>query len=660
MERRPTHRTMIRNVVRTHVIKLNKYLYNRETETDDFILYGIRDDDCRVDAVILHVDDDFFRTPQTWVALMIHRKPYLISREDCTALERIDDTLYVDLRRIINIPFVENSEMVIDTDIGSSLSSSTMSTSTKTKTPTQSSFYERYNETVIRPMRRKHAIFVDTQYQLFSLARHINDGGIREALYQTDQDMTQYLKTVIDYALIGANFPNKEHRLILENKLLTHYNNVLMQNNETSLVQQHNVFLDFMLNIIICETAVMPMDVAYFDETSIRYQYCTQIKCKMMNECIAWEIFKLKRSRVRFTVNHYQRLIDEYLTFIDTIIPSASSLIPRPEWTRYSINRDTPNLFWHTEKYDQFSIRFEWLPALIKEGLSSSQSIVSDRLRNGFVWLNTNEFHDYFLPCLYRNLLTDSYRHIWMCRLSYREDKFVQSLVNIEQENFRALIWQSLPSVDNTHSKTLLEYSNVSLIHITSPITRKLAKRERIMPRRNNNTNNSNNNTSTSQSAACISPEIDIEEINQYMPPCIKSIIKKGVKLPFMDRVTAVTYLVDMNYSKNDIVCLLDGTDKRDIIGHFMSETKKKQKEPDRLSSLCCNALIAVDGSMGHTARCPYEEHVNGDKRRKKTEYTYDEKLSYRSQCGASLGPNNKQVSHPIDYIRHKINDNKS
>lgn len=640
--------------MRAHVIKLNKCLYNRETETDDFILYGVSDDDCRVDAVILHVNDDFFRTPQAWAALMIQRKPYLISKEDCLALERIDDTLYVDLRRIINIPFTEESEMVIDIDAGSSLSasSSAMSASTKTKAPTQSSFYERYNETIIRPMRKKHAIFVETPYQLFSLARHINDGCMNEAPYQTDQDMTQYIKTVIDYALIGINFPNKEHRLILENKLLSHYNNALTQNNETL------VFLDFMLNVIICDTDVMPIDVAYFDETSIRYQYCTEIRCKMMNECIAWEIFKLKRSRDRFSLDDYQRLIDEFLLFIDTIIPSASSLIPRPEWTRYCVV--APNVFWHSEKYDQLSIRFEWLPALIKEGLSA-QSIVSDRLRNGFVWLNTNEFHDYFLPCLYRNLLTDSFRYIWMCRLSHREDKFVQSLVNIEQENFKALIWQSLPSVGNTHGKTLLEYSNGPLIHITSPITRKLAKRERIIPRRGNNSNDGNNSViNTNQLAASIAASIDIEEINQHMPPCIKPIIKKGVKLQYMDRVTAVSYLVDMNYSMGDAVRLLNGTDKRDIIGHYTCDTKKKQKEPDRMLSLCCNALIVVDGSRGHTARCPYEERTNGDKRRKKTEHTYDDKISYRSQCSASLGPNNKQVSHPIDYIRHKISNNTS
>ncbi len=647
MERPPTRRTIVRNLVRAHVIKLNKCLYDKETPVDDFILYRVADEDCRVDAVILHVDDEFFSAPQSWVALMIQGKPYLISRKDCASLPRTDDTIYVDIRLIINIPFDEQDpdNMVIDNN---SRTNTLLSSSTQIKATTPS-FYERFNETIIRPMRRKHAIFVDTPYQLFSLARHINEGSIHESLYQTDNELAQYLKIVIDYSLIGSNFANKEHRLILENKLLAYYNNVLMQNNETMLlVQQHKVFLEFMLNVILCETELVPLDVTYFEETSERYQHSTQIKCKMMNECIAWEIFKLKRSRDRFSVNHYQRLIDEFLSFIDKTI--QNSLIPRPEWTLYYINKEKPNLFWHSDKHDILLIRFEWLPLLIKEGLSS---VIQDRLRQGTIWLNTNEFYDYFLPCLYRAILTDSFRFIWMCRLSHREDKFVRSLVAIEQENFKTLIWQALPVVTGASSNALLEYSNGSLTHITSPITKKIAKRDRMIPRGRSTNNKPVVNYATQVSL--IATEVDIEEINQFMPPCIKSVIKKNTKLGNGDRFTAIYYLIDMGYTKEDAIRLLNGTNKIDITQAYLWQ--KKKKSPDRLSSLCCDGMIALDGSMGQTTRCPYEEAANGPKRRKKEEHSHEDKDKYRIQCSATLGPNVKRIISPIDYIRHKMND---
>lgn len=640
--RKPTRLAIVLKLVRIHVANLNLCLYDKVVSHDDFVLYGVRDDDCiGDDAVILHIDDAFINNKQSWVALMIKTKPYLISREECLALPRMDDTIHVDIRRIINIPDEEPKTIAKEPLLQQRQSLSSSSSNVHAMS-SSSSFYERYNEIAMRKLRRNHSIYVDTKYQLFSVARHIKEGGIHETLFQTEDETNQYLKIVIDYALISTNFANPEHRLILENKLLTHYNK--------SILPGSDAFIDFMLNLIVCETEVVPLGTPYFDGTNLRYQFDTQIQCKMMKECVAWEVFKLRRSRDRFSLDQYQKLIDEFLLFIDKTIPQSDLLIPRPSWIYYCMNKESPNLFWACEENDLIRIRFEWLPDL------AQSSLIAERLRDGTVWLTSNEFHDDFLPGLYERLLTDSFRFIWMCRLTHKEDRFVQSLALVEQENFRAMIWPLLPNADNRNTRVLLDYSNNTLSHIKSPITTTLANRERMIPRKGGNTVTIDK-PNAAHTATLIASEIDIEEINLYMPPCLKPKIKKNMKLCNMDRVTAIFYLIDMGYSQEETVRLLNGTSKRDIIQAYTWQ--KTKKSPDRLSSLCCDALIVVDGLKDQTIRCPYEEKATGAKRRKKTDHTYDDKISYRTQCSATLGPNVERIASPIDYIKHKINDTK-
>ena len=653
MHRRPTHRAVVRTLVRSHVARLNTCIYGTQvaTEGDDFVLYFIHDNDCDGTIVTLHINDEFIAAPQRWVALLIQRKPYLISRAECLTKQNIDNTVQLDLRRIINIPVGEeddgNAPPLRQTSLSQPLGG-TQGMFTTTVTTSGSSFRERNNEILVRRMRRKHTIYVETTYQPFSLARHIKTGGLGDD-EELSTDMLQYLKIVIDYALIAPNFANPEHRLIMENKLLS----VCHNDANIMLPLQHLALVDFLLNVILCETDVPPLNIAYLEGTGIRYQFDSHIRWRLLDECVAWEVFKLRRNRDRHTLTHYHTLIAEFLE----LTHATTALIPLPAWTSYCIDETTPHQYWAHDDEDRIVVRFEWLPALVLEGIPATIS-VTDRLVNGFVWLNATEFHDYFVPCLYRRLLADSFRYIWMLRLADRQSRVSQLVASVSQSNFRTHIWPHLPVLD---SRTLYEYSKAHIGHIVSPITKKLAKRERMTPK---HASNGGNQPFTYQEAARIATDVDIEEVNRYMPPCIKPFIKKGVKLGYMDRVTAVTYLGDMGYGRGETVRLLNGNDKHDITGVYDSYTTKKQRpeNAEKLLSLYCGALIAIDGSFGHAIRCPYEELENGAKRKPKEAYTADEKRIYRLKCTETLGPNAKTtcITSPIDYVRHKMKNNTS
>ena len=63
--RRPTHRALVRTLVRSHVARLNTCIYGTQTtDGDDFVLYFIHDNDCDDTIVTLHINDEFIVAPQ--------------------------------------------------------------------------------------------------------------------------------------------------------------------------------------------------------------------------------------------------------------------------------------------------------------------------------------------------------------------------------------------------------------------------------------------------------------------------------------------------------------------------------------------------------------------------------------------------------------------
>lgn len=641
--RQPKRKAIIRSLIRKHTRLLNQHIHSNEIplDRDDFILYAVPDKNCSDTTVFLLVNDAFFTAVERWVGLIIRNKPYLISRIDCTALRRTDNKIEIDIHSIMNIPEEEEDEMVVDTVSDLTRSTGSLTSSLQSSYANQNSFVAHHNDTLIRPMRKKYSILVDTPYQLFSPARHIKEGGLAEPTYQNDDKMLRYIKCVIDYALIAPHFVNTEHRFILENKHLAYYNNVLVCNNEHAM--QPPLFFEFMLNVILRETHVVPLRIDYFDTTSIRYEYRSLIKWPLMDECIEWELFRFRRSRDTFEPSEFQQLIDDFLQLIQSG-PSVQCL-PLPEWTYYRI---TGNCYW-----DGFTIRFEWIPLLVTSGFSTA---IHERIHNGIITLSREEFNDYFLPCLYRVLLTDSFRYLWMLRLTFRDDPFTQSLSNIAYDNFDNV---PLPSLVETEPRFLLAYVNTGeLGALESPITKILAKRELLMPRRTNQTSF----ILTREQAEEVSVEVDIEELNDYLPLCLKPFLKKKVHLQNMDRVSAVSYLIDMGYQMNDVPRLLNDNGKQEIVSHYRSLMKRRNDprkvKPGALTSLCCNAWFTIDGSKGHTIRCPYEKKANGNQRKTKEELTDEEKKGYRAECAATLGPTNgNRIGHPIEYVRHKIRE---
>jgi hypothetical protein len=140
-----------------------------------------------------------------------------------------------------------------------------------------------------------------------------------------------------------------------------------------------------------------------------------------------------------------------------------------------------------------------------------------------------------------------------------------------------------------------------------------------------------------------------IEDLNQYLPDCLKLIIKKR-KLINRDRCDATAYLYDMKYDQEDIMEFYGETnDEREFKSNFISCGKQLLKGSNnnnrRFMSMSCETMM--NGNYLRTGAeelcCPHRKSTNDNNEARKA-------------CFSTLVKPPIYFYHPVDYVTLHFN----
>lgn len=693
------HIAIINNVYLTEFNVSNEnvnFSSNEVKKKDDFIIlkeqkpkYG-----CYIDINM----SDFIAIETTWIAIYTGKNLYLTNKQECEECDTINECIRINVKNIKNIPLPSSSN---DLKLKKKYDQPVRVSPSSYYSKSNYNYNEKANDTILNKTIIKYKERVYTGYKLFSLHDYIQEQQQQNSCktYKKQQEMTytmnydsikKYLHCICDYSLIHLYFVNKDHRFSLENKLLAYYRDhkvivnkkitkigegdnekIKEEEEEENQISNHFQMVKCMLNIIQCETSDSLSHKEILDSSNIKYHFMGNIKCKLLDECIGWETFRFKRNSITLDIEKFKEVIYKHTTLICNY--SSEYPFPIPTWIGYTIDN---KVYWEENDNDNiltYNIRFEWIPFLLQYLSTSHGQIFNSNISietlkninvtNGVVSLSKDIFIGIFVPYLYRQTLIDTFELLIICNIQNigETDKPIKFLFLCNTDRwFKDEIYNHFPTNEKYYNhnrsvyKTSLYDYSISHLNICSPVIRKLMNLDNYL-------NKQIQYEEISSSHEVVSKVVDIEDLNKYLPPCMKNIIKKNTYLKYMDRLTAVNYLMDMGYSKEDIVNFFDENNQDAIKAIYNSSLYKKHKDHIDVLSLCCSAVIVLDGAKGNTSRCIYEQQINGSNRKNKLSYTDKEKNEIQStcktQCKSTLKSNNTfiRLNHPIDYIKCKI-----
>jgi hypothetical protein len=742
--------SVIRDVARKHIQLIDsgpdlcstpQSYANSGTADDTFVI--LKNPPCRFNTVSLDHKGLMDLPPEKrWLVLYLYDSAlYLVERQEClTHCRLVDGSLLLDLKSVIQLPVEDDEQQQqpqqpnMEAQIAHERTkSSVVIDAAKERNPFTTvsyaphpqfygsgrQYYEktRYDEPVMRKTLTKYATRITLNYTLFSLPGFLCDetDGMERPAHDDERartHMDSYMLYVCGYTLIHTQFKHADHRHAMENKLLAYYQSHgggsgFLSTHDQHTGHPHSLMVHCMLNMIHCESATA-IQTPLFQKSSVRYVELSELRCKLLDECIAWEMFKLSRSATPIPVRQYARLVVEHCAHMREMHRLHD--FPLPRWMAYRVQRCddywvaepvVPNEGVNQESDLLYSVAFEWLPVLTAAARGNASLVPTSansvptgmRIRKGRVTLSYTVFHDVFLPCLYRQTLLDAFRLALICRLRLSAHGETNSALFKEWRLyswFDAEIYQRVPayplpdpslssssyvvtspltSSNNTTSSYATDLCNYNCDYLDpdSPVTRKLLKRDNYMdldnPDRQRDTGKSRSTSQQQQQLLRpIASLVDIEDLNTHLPPCLKPVLSPDVHLKYMDRYSIVNYLIDADFQLEQILSHLRSNDRRELTAIYKQQIIKKRAAPGRMLSLTCGGQMSLDASFGNTTRCPYEARCHGEQRKRPEEYdSLEEKLNeqngFKHQCstlafGLMQPP---RISHPLDFVRAKL-----
>lgn len=569
---------------------------------------------------------------------------------------------------------------------------------------------------------------IDTEY----------DDIITSLSVKKQENHIRYMQHLLEFILITNGYMidiNDKDKVMIEhilyNKMINNikqdqgkkehhfdYKNDNIYKNHLNHIYNHLTMIDFMINLIICESNELRYNklissynnniysIEKFKDSNIKYQDTEEDNLnkmmfyKILNHVIEYETLLFKIDIQNIDLNNFNSLIHQHIKSILSINEDICSIIPK--WFAYSISN---NDYWIINKEEEeedgeYIIRFEWIPLISLYNINKGEDYYDNHrivIKKGLVSLSKNDFYQQFLPFLYGQMIRDSFETLFNYCHNIGLDEFLKFIRNDKFRFFFDSIRITIPSylekeevsidwfresifipLSQCLSKTYKEYSDESLKKvfecsinhgdINTPLIRTFMKYDNsiIKPVIQHVTKVINKQNKQQQQSCCSSSDIskivsDIEDLNQYLPPCIKDQIgfvnpftQKKMHLQYRDRWSAVNYLYDMGYSKEDTVSILSENDPNEIKGCYNEAIDTKRKNSQyRYISLSCKGLINLDRSAGNTMRCIYEKNYSNGKIGKYSEANITE---FRRKCASSLKMDGYQtISHPLHYIEHAI-----
>lgn len=678
-----------------------------------------------------------------WLVLYLNDALYLVDRADCgpptttsvvssssSARQHrkiVDGFLLLELQELIQLPSVMESTTTTEENSSDQLThtDNIIIDTRRERHPYVQNHYQthRYDDLVMEKTAMKYQTRTLIPYTLFSLPQYLSyedaDGKLDREEDDSDDDyvrrdtVSEYMHYIYDYALIYSHFKNADHRVLLENKLLTYYQTHAGRVDDSP----HTLMVHCMLNMAHCESPDS-QPIALFDKSpSVRYATLQDIRCRALDECVSWELFRLRRASeaiptVKFVdlVQHHRRYMCEMRQEYD---------VPLPVWLSYTLtNHAKQQVFWistpltgsssssssrstQRESDSTYAVAFEWGPLLYEMAASSQVAIAINAtcggggggggttgitFIHGRITLSYTVFRDVFLPLLYRQTLTDSFglAVLLRCQIAahltrslfkpwrmygWFRDEIYTRLPNpmcvLSGASGSTTQWSSRGSLQSITSRGYAnEMYQYCMDHhnLDSPVLRKLTRRDNYMQLDDNPDNKQRQAMSDGPPPMhTISHLIDIEDLADRLPLCIAGILTPGKYLRHRDRLAAVSYLIDMGYQMEQVLTYLRANKRDEITALYKSQVIKKRKEPNGSVSLGCNGQFSLDMAYGNTTRCPYEARCNGAEKKRRDDYgDVKERMKvygeFKSACTRSLElDETSRINHPIDYIHYKL-----
>ena len=668
-----------------------------------------------------------------WLVLYLNDALYLVDRAECGPMASVaivtqsarqhrkivDGFLLLELKELIQLPPVEE----VEEGEGIRCSPDNIIIDTKRERhPYVQNHYQthRYDDLVMEKTAQKYQTRTLIPYTLFSLPQYLSyegggcggGGGIDDDDdndYVRRDTVSEYMHYIYDYALIYSHFKNADHRILLENKLLFHY----QRHGSEQLDDEspHTLMVHCMLNMAHCESPDT-QPVYPFDKSSdVRHCAVQDVRCRALDECVAWELFKLRRASQPIGSAKFVDLVQRHRRYMCEMRQEYD--VPLPVWLSYTLtdhanqpvfwiatalNSDNNNNNTRRESDSTYAVAFEWGPLLYEMAASNHCVTVINAAGSlganagitfvrGRITLSYAVFSGVFLPLLYRQTLIDSFRLavVLRCQVaphltrslfkSWRMYDWFRSDIHDQLPNPGGLlsgttaVWSSHDSLQSTTRRGYAnEMYQYCLAHhnLDSPVLRKLTRRDNYMQ-----LDDPVSSIGTKPEGQVPPPPmhntvshlIDIEDLGPHLPPCIAGIIASGRYLRHMDRLAAVSYLIDMGYQLEQIRTHLRANKRDEITALYKSQLIKKRGAPDAPVSLNCNGQFSLDMVYGSTTRCPYETRCNGAEKKKRAEYgdvktrmqTYG---GFKAECAGTFGPmmgGTPRINHPIDYVHQKL-----
>ena len=104
----------IKNLIRDRITLLNKALFNKDDDNEQFVLYTVPETDCNGDHVVFNNDNAFRESSCNWIGFIVRGRPFVIHKKNLSYMRHGVNTYCTNLRDMICIPYGDEVTRLMD------------------------------------------------------------------------------------------------------------------------------------------------------------------------------------------------------------------------------------------------------------------------------------------------------------------------------------------------------------------------------------------------------------------------------------------------------------------------------------------------------------------------------------------------------------------
>lgn len=502
------------------------------------------------------------------------------------------------------------------------------------------------------------------QFSLFWLHDVIKMSDAPEKEVEGNEYIIHYVAFLIDVLVWKRYFTDAGTQL--KKRMLHHY---------ASVIQKHHSAMTFvfMMQMIEHSSGGMTSRAHKGKKDCERYRdwFVELSETRFYKQWLDAELFLFTTGYWHKDLCLQTQQLAEHVKFIHTHLP----LSLHNNWLSYTIN-GRAGVYW-IESSNIYQVCANWLFKPQFEDLIQVLPI-----EEGCVYMSTQLFQTIFMPTLYQCILEDTHRVLfYLIHGDKKGDNAIKQILyeatahyQYKHEDMQAL--DRCLEACNLSSPTSL-YDCVATLregNVNSPATKKMLKKRAEFDLTKKPYEGNGQSRVPWYERVIVREEMpDIEDLGnrRMVPPCMLSIFRTSEEervkpgrpdLGYNDRINIVRYLIDLAYTKKEVLrylCLGKEQDASyivEIANIYDRFSRRKRLNPKALSSQHhssgCGFLINTAPIKKEKSflKCVFAEAACKDSLRR-TDFTTNEKTEFQVQCGATLTrPLIYGVRNPVQY----------